>query len=270
MSDDKNKPIVVSSDDFQKLVLNSDKPVIVDFWAQWCRPCVAMAPSLDQLSGEFAGQLIIAKVNIEEGENEKLAEQLNVRGFPSLIFFHKGQEVKRVVGAQPRARLHIEFEQFLTSQGLLATAVTAEQQVAFDAAVAAAEEQKERHMQSAGDKLKANSKAEFDELDAVRAEFLKSIADELPADKREIAMRGAAGEFDEPIFELFVEHRGRIDSDERFAALAARSSVAIEKINSPENQRFKDEMFAEIEDAESEFNTAVEAARQKYLIAPNS
>jgi thioredoxin 1 len=93
----------VSDASFEADVLNSPVPVLVDFWAEWCGPCKAIAPVLDDLSGEYAGRLRIAKVNIEE--NEVIATKYGIRSIPTFILFKGGNVEATKVGAAPRAAL---------------------------------------------------------------------------------------------------------------------------------------------------------------------
>lgn len=251
--------IAVTDDDFDKLVLAADKPVVVDFWAAWCRPCVSLTPILEKLAEDFADRLIIAKVDVEG--NPLRQEEFQVRGLPTLLFFHQGKLVKRLMGAMPRARLHTEFEQFLAEIGTATKTVSPEAQAAFDAAVKAAEGRKEAAEKAAGDVFKAKYAAGFAEADAVRCHLLAALADELPAEQADIARRGAAGEFDEEVFKVFVEHRGKIDSEERFAPLQERMAKAVELMNTEESKADKEVMFAAMEAASEQYDQDVEAAR---------
>ncbi len=88
---------------FEKAVLQSDVPVLVDFWAAWCGPCKAIAPVLDELSGEFEGKARIVKIDVDANPN--LAAQYGIRSIPSLFVFKNGEKVDNVVGAQPKAQL---------------------------------------------------------------------------------------------------------------------------------------------------------------------
>ena len=89
--------------DFQKEVLQSDTPVLVDFWATWCAPCRAIAPALEELATQYKGQVKGVKVNIDE--NQDTPQQLGVRSIPTLILFKGGRVVDQIVGAVPKTRL---------------------------------------------------------------------------------------------------------------------------------------------------------------------
>ena len=94
-----NEPIHVSDANFEKAVLKSPVPVVVDFWAPWCAPCRMVAPSLDKLAQEYAGKMIVAKVNTDD--DPEWAMKYGVQGIPTLLFVRDGQIVDRIVGAQP-------------------------------------------------------------------------------------------------------------------------------------------------------------------------
>jgi len=95
-----DSPIHVSDETFEESVLKSPVPVIVDFWAPWCGPCHMVAPILEEIAKEYAGQVIVAKVNTDE--NPVWATHYGVRGIPTMLFIKDGKEVDRQVGAVPK------------------------------------------------------------------------------------------------------------------------------------------------------------------------
>ncbi|MAQ85970.1 thioredoxin [Psychromarinibacter halotolerans] len=95
--------VAVTDDTFETEVVNSDVPVVVDFWAEWCGPCKQIGPALEELSDEYAGKIKIAKVNVDE--NPSMPAQLGVRGIPALFLFKDGQVVSNKTGAAPKAAL---------------------------------------------------------------------------------------------------------------------------------------------------------------------
>jgi len=93
----------IDSGNFESDVLNSETPVVVDFWAEWCGPCKMIAPSLEEISEEMGDQVKIAKVNMDE--NPDLAAQYGVRSIPTLLMFKGGEPVAIQVGAAPKNQL---------------------------------------------------------------------------------------------------------------------------------------------------------------------
>jgi thioredoxin 1 len=97
------KPVTVTDETFASEVLQSDVPVLVDFWAVWCGPCRMVSPILDEIADEKEGTLKIAKVNVDE--NLRTAQQLGVTSIPTLVLYKSGEPVERIIGAQPKSRL---------------------------------------------------------------------------------------------------------------------------------------------------------------------
>jgi thioredoxin 1 len=95
--------IEINDDKFEKSVLQSPTPVLVDFWAPWCGPCVAIGPMLESLAQDFQGKVTVAKMNVDENAN--IPASLGVRSIPYLAMFHNGQLVDSVVGLVPKADL---------------------------------------------------------------------------------------------------------------------------------------------------------------------
>jgi len=95
--------IDIDLDEFQDQVIqiSHQKPVLVDFWAEWCSPCLFIAPILKDVVHEYDGNVLLAKLEVDEGENMKLAGQYKVRGFPTIILFEEGKEVERFSSARP-------------------------------------------------------------------------------------------------------------------------------------------------------------------------
>ena len=103
----------VTTSTFDEEVLQSDKAVLVDFWAEWCGPCRAIAPALEDMAADLKDKLTIAKVNIDE--NPSIPQKYNVRGIPTLILFRNGQVAAMKVGALPKNKLYEWVESALAA-----------------------------------------------------------------------------------------------------------------------------------------------------------
>ncbi len=100
----------LTNETFQKEVLESSVPVLVDFWAPWCGPCQMMAPVLDELAGELEGKVKIAKLDIENPANKDLAMQYGVMSIPNMNLFKKGKVIQNFVGFRPKEDLKRDLE----------------------------------------------------------------------------------------------------------------------------------------------------------------
>lgn len=103
--------VTVTEQTWQDDVLNSDKPVLVDFWAEWCGPCKMVAPVLDEIAGEVKDKLTIAKINIDE--NPQIAQNYQIMSIPTMTVFKGGQPVKTIVGAKPKAAIKKELAEWI-------------------------------------------------------------------------------------------------------------------------------------------------------------
>jgi thioredoxin 1 len=101
----------VTTATFQADVLSSGKPVLVDFWAEWCGPCRMVSPILDEISAEHGERLTIVKVNVDE--EPALAQQYGITSIPALQVFHGGEVVKSIVGAKPKPQLLADLSEFI-------------------------------------------------------------------------------------------------------------------------------------------------------------
>lgn len=103
--------VEITDGNFEELVKNSDKPVLIDFWAQWCGPCLQIAPVIEELAEEFEGKVVIGKMDVDV--NNQTPTEFGVRSIPTMIFFKNGEVVDKQVGAVPKAVLKKKIESHL-------------------------------------------------------------------------------------------------------------------------------------------------------------
>ncbi len=108
-----SKALEITKNDFEKEVLQSDLPVLVDFWAPWCMPCRMMAPTLDELSSEMEGKVKIVKVDTENGENQDLALKYQIQSIPNMKLFKDGKVVAEFVGLRNKEDLKADISAFI-------------------------------------------------------------------------------------------------------------------------------------------------------------
>lgn len=105
------KELTLTDQNFNEEVINSQTPVLVDFWAVWCNPCKMIAPVIAEIAQEFDGKIKVGKVNVDE--NQATAAKYGIRGIPALLFFKGGELVHQVVGVQPKTKLLEQINKIL-------------------------------------------------------------------------------------------------------------------------------------------------------------
>jgi thioredoxin 1 len=102
MTNELEKVISINATQWDEKVLNSDIPVLVDFWAEWCGPCRMVGPIVEQLAQSMKGKVKVSKLNVDQ--NQDIAEKYNIQSIPSLVLFKKGNEIARIVGFSPKEK----------------------------------------------------------------------------------------------------------------------------------------------------------------------
>jgi len=105
------KPASVDNSNFERMVLQAEKPVLVDFWAAWCKPCLIVAPILDELAEEYSGRITFVKMDVDH--NPKTAANYSIKSIPTLLIFKNGKPVSHIVGARPKRELKRSLESAL-------------------------------------------------------------------------------------------------------------------------------------------------------------
>lgn len=111
--EERDGPVHLTENNFQEIVQDSKKLAFVDFWAPWCAPCRMMAPIVEDLAEEYAGEVIVGKLNLEEGNNRQIAQNYQVSGIPTFILFKEGEPIKRIVGGRKKADMKEMIENYL-------------------------------------------------------------------------------------------------------------------------------------------------------------
>ena len=107
------EPMDVNAENWQSAVVNSELPVMVDFWAEWCGPCKMIAPAVHDLALEYEGKLNVAKLDVDS--SPEIASQYGIRSIPALLFFKNGQPIDQIVGAVPKPGLKRKIDAVLES-----------------------------------------------------------------------------------------------------------------------------------------------------------
>ncbi len=107
------KVVTVSDSEFESSVLKAGKPVMVDFWAEWCQPCKMLAPTVEEIAGEYEDKILVGKLNVDD--NPGTATKYGIRGIPTLLFFKDGKVVQQMVGVKTKAEIKKVIEDNLLS-----------------------------------------------------------------------------------------------------------------------------------------------------------
>jgi thioredoxin 1 len=108
------KSVLLTDDNFQNEINNSETPVLIDFWAEWCGPCRRVSPIVEEIAEEYGGRLRVGKLNVDE--NPRATSQYGIRSIPTLIVFKNGEPVDRIIGAVPKRHIVEVVEKALTSE----------------------------------------------------------------------------------------------------------------------------------------------------------
>lgn len=107
------KYVTLTDDNFEQEVINSEQPVLVDFWAEWCGPCKMLEPVVEELADDYEGRAKIGKLDVDA--NSKVAMEYNIRSIPSLLFFNDGEVADQVVGVVPKKKLSKKLDELVAA-----------------------------------------------------------------------------------------------------------------------------------------------------------
>ena len=98
-----SKPVEIDDSNFEQTVLQSETPVLVDFWATWCKPCLMVAPIIEELAEEYSGKVTFGKINVDH--NRQIASKYSIMSIPTMLIFKKGEPISQIVGFKPKQEL---------------------------------------------------------------------------------------------------------------------------------------------------------------------
>jgi len=101
----------VTDETFDETVVNSDMPVMVEFWAEWCKPCKTMTPGIEELARKYEGRIMIVTMNV--AENQEIPARFGIRSIPALVFFNRGHTKQIIIGSQPKSNIEEELKKLL-------------------------------------------------------------------------------------------------------------------------------------------------------------
>ena len=251
--------VVVDEANFDSRVLQSAVPVVVDFWATWCGPCMAIAPKIEEMAREYEGRLVIAKWEVAK-DGSKIWERFNVRGIPQLILYKDGKEVKRLTGQEPKELLRHEFDALLKEPSIdspTARALREELDAFMAAAMVRLEKAQEQCWQDLLAKVPADLARRLEEADAV----IEAEIDRRLAELKSRFEKGEVGE--DEYYDARFACRDQIEADPAFAAIVKEAEEAQEAYSNARGP-FIPEYKAAIARCEEVYNSEVSRARSNY------
>jgi thioredoxin 1 len=248
----------VTAADFEEKVLKSTLPVVVDFWAPWCGPCLAIAPRIDAIAEEYSGRVVVAKFNL--GNEQELWERFNIKGIPTLIVYKDGKELKRLGGQEPYQFLKNEFDQLITQplqEAEEIAAARAELHATIDAAMRKHNDERGRAFD---DVAKAHCPQEMERF-SQSTDFIWAECDKANPELKAKHDAGEMGDFDYAIAR--AEAMRKFQSDPANEQLLAESKAATEAFHTAMKPHMA-EYEALVKKAEEDNKATVEEARRRF------